>query len=60
MIFWHAVALVNMGRLPESLPLFRRVFAMDKSWSTLLPRLPRSGILPDDPALLDRILAESR
>ena len=25
MIFWHAVALVNMGRVDESLPLFRRV-----------------------------------
>jgi len=60
MTFWHAVALVNMKRLEESLPLFRRVFAMDPSWATLLPRLPRSGILPDDPAILDRILAESR
>ena len=29
MIYWHAVALVNMGRVDESLPLFRKVFAMD-------------------------------
>ncbi|HEV2837475.1 MAG TPA: DUF1028 domain-containing protein, partial [Pyrinomonadaceae bacterium] len=25
MIYWHAVALVNMGRVEESLPLFRKV-----------------------------------
>ena len=49
MIYWHAVALVNMGRVDESLPLFRKVFAMDKNWATLTPRLPKSGLLPDDP-----------
>ncbi len=60
MIFWHAVALVNLGRVEESLPLFRRVFKMDASWATLVPRLPRSGILPDDSAILDRIVSQSR
>jgi uncharacterized Ntn-hydrolase superfamily protein len=29
MVYWHAVALVNMGRVDDSLPLFRRAFAMD-------------------------------
>lgn len=57
MIYWHAVALVNMGRVDESLPLFRRVFAMDKNWITLTPRLPKSGLLPDDPKLIQRIVA---
>ena len=57
MIYWHAVALVNMGRVDESLPLFRRVFAMDKSWITLTPRLPKSGLLPDDPKLIERIVS---
>lgn len=59
MIYWHAVALVNMGRVDESLPLFRKVFAMDKNWATLTPRLPKSGLLPDDPKLIDRILSVS-
>jgi uncharacterized Ntn-hydrolase superfamily protein len=49
MIYWHAVALVNMGRLDDSLPLFKRVFAMDKNWATLTPRLVKVGLLPDDP-----------
>lgn len=57
MIYWHAVALVNMGRVEESLPLFRKVFAMDRNWLTLTPRLPKSGLLPDDPKLIDRIVS---
>src|SRR5688572_16560284 len=57
MIYWHAVALVNMARVDEALPLFRKVFAMDKNWATLTPRLPRSGLLPDDPKLIERIVS---
>ena len=57
MIYWHAVALVNMGRVDESLPLFRKVFAMDSNWRTLTPRLPKSGLLPDDPKIIQRIVA---
>lgn len=60
MIYWHAVALVNMGRVEESLPLFRRVFAMDRNWIILTPRLPKSGLLPDDPKLINRIVSVGR
>jgi uncharacterized Ntn-hydrolase superfamily protein len=55
MIYWHAVALVNMNRVEESLPLFRKVFAMDKNWVTLTPRLAKAGLLPDDAKLIERI-----
>ena len=57
MIYWHAVALVNMGRVDESLPLFRKVFAMDRNWVTLTPRLPKSGLMPDDAAIIKRIVS---
>ena len=60
MIYWHAIALVNMGRVDESLPLFRRVFAMDPNWATLTPRLPKSGLLPDDAKLIERILSVAK
>jgi len=60
MIYWHAVALVNMNRVEEALPLFRKVFAMDKNWATLTPRLPKSGLLPDDAKLIERIVRESQ
>jgi uncharacterized Ntn-hydrolase superfamily protein len=57
MVYWHAVALVNMGRVDESLPLFKRVFDMDRNWVTLTPRLPKSGLLPNDPAIINRIVS---
>lgn len=57
MIFWHAVALVNMKRVDESLPLFARAFDMQPSLRELTPRLPRSGLIPDDPVMIKRITA---
>jgi uncharacterized Ntn-hydrolase superfamily protein len=60
MIYWHAVALVNMNRVEESLPLFRKVFRMDKNWMELTPRLSKVGLLPDDPKLIERILSAGK
>jgi uncharacterized Ntn-hydrolase superfamily protein len=60
MIYWHAVALVNMGRVEESLPLFRKVFAMDRNWAELTPRLAKVGLLPDDAKVIERILRENK
>jgi uncharacterized Ntn-hydrolase superfamily protein len=57
MIYWHAVALVNMNRTEESLPLFRRVFEMDRNWIELTPRLSKVGLLPNDPKLIERIIS---
>jgi len=55
MVFWHAVALVNMKRVDESLPLFAKVYAMDPAWRELVGRLPKAGLLPNDKKTLDRI-----
>src|SRR6188474_268253 len=60
MIYWHAVALVNMGRVDDSLSLFRKVFRMDPNWATLTPRLPKSGLLPDDQKVIERILSTAK
>jgi hypothetical protein len=57
MKFWHAVALVNAGKLPHSLPLFREIFARDPHWAELLPRLPASGTLTADAKTIALILA---
>lgn len=57
MKFWHAVALVNAGRTPESLPLFESVFHADRNWATLVPRLPASGTLTADEPTIRRILS---
>ena len=60
MDYWHAVALVNMKKVDESLPLFRRIFKKDPNWATLTPRLVPAGLLPDDKAIIDRILATAK
>lgn len=57
MVFWHAVARVNMGRVEDALPLFRRAFRMNPNWRTLLPRLVKSELFPNDPALIQRIVS---
>ena len=60
MKYWHAVSLVNMGRVDEALPLFREIFAMDKNWAELTPRLPGVGLLNADEATLKKILDTAR
>jgi len=45
-----------MNRIEDALPLFRRVYAADPNWRTLIPRLVKSGILPDDERLINRIV----
>jgi uncharacterized Ntn-hydrolase superfamily protein len=60
MVYWHAAALANMGRVEESLPLFRRVFKQDPNWATLTPRLVQSELLPNDPKLIEQILAVAK
>lgn len=55
MLYWHAVALVNMKRVDESLPLFARAFGMEQGWRELTGRLSRAGLLPDDTVLIERI-----
>jgi uncharacterized Ntn-hydrolase superfamily protein len=55
MVYWHAIALVTMNRIDESLPLFKKVFDRDPNWIELTKRLPKAGLLPDDPKLIERI-----
>jgi uncharacterized Ntn-hydrolase superfamily protein len=54
--FWHAVTLADLGRVDEALPIFRDVFSRNVDWATLLSRLPRAGLLRDDPEMIHRIL----
>jgi predicted Zn-dependent protease len=59
MAYWHAVALVNVGRVEESLPLFKKVFAGDPNWVELTPRLPKVGLLSTDDRGLQLILSQA-
>ena len=38
-LFWHAVALVNAGRVDDALPLFAKTYSIDKNWRQLPARL---------------------
>jgi uncharacterized Ntn-hydrolase superfamily protein len=57
MIFWPAVTLAATGKVNQSLPLFKKVFALDYNWAILVPRLPKVGQLPDDDELIKKILS---
>jgi tetratricopeptide (TPR) repeat protein len=57
MKFWHAVSLANAKRVDQSLPIFKEIFSKDMNWAVLVPRLQKSALLPDDPALIRKILS---
>ncbi|MEJ2422469.1 MAG: tetratricopeptide repeat protein, partial [Acidobacteriota bacterium] len=57
--YWEAVALAASGHLDRALPIFKEVFSKERRWVTLTPRLVKAGQLPDDPALLKRILDQA-
>ncbi len=56
MKYWHAVTLVENGRLEEALPLFKEVFSKNKNWKTLTPRLIKSKLLTVNEDELNKIL----
>ena len=56
MVFWHAVSLVNVGKVDEAVPLLQKTYKADPRWKELLKRLPKSGLLPEDPKLMTKLL----
>ena len=58
MVFWHAATLAGAGEVEESLPLFDKAFAAWPQWRDLVPRLVEVGLLPDDDAMVDKILEQ--
>ncbi len=57
MKYWTAVTLANNGKLSDALPLFKIVFAADKNWKELTPRLPKSGLLTVSEEDLKKIMS---
>jgi uncharacterized Ntn-hydrolase superfamily protein len=55
--FWQAVTLFMAGKEEEALPIFKQVFAREERWARLVPRLPASGLLPEDPKKIEKILS---
>jgi len=54
--FWAAVGMYTNGREKEGLALFREVFARERRWVDLIPRLAQVGLFPDDPKRIEEVL----
>ena len=57
MVFWHAAAMAAAGEADTTLPLFEKAFDAWPKWRELVKRLPAAELLPDNPELMQRILA---
>ena len=55
--YWSAVTLADIGRVKEALPIFRDVFSREPRLRTLIPRLAKSGLLPENKDLIDKIIS---
>jgi uncharacterized Ntn-hydrolase superfamily protein len=57
MKYWHATSLVNIGKLDEALPIFKKVFSKNENWKILTPRLVPIGQLKVNDDQLKKILS---
>jgi uncharacterized Ntn-hydrolase superfamily protein len=57
MQYWTAITLANNKQLDRSLPIFKKIFALDKNWKELTRRLPAVNLLTVSDAELKKILA---
>jgi uncharacterized Ntn-hydrolase superfamily protein len=53
--FWQAISLVSVGNLEEARPILEDVFRKEPVWKELVRRLPKAGLLPDEPSLIEEI-----
>ena len=55
--FWVGITLADAGREDDAIPYLRRAYTQNTRWAELVGRLPASGLLPDDEALIDRLVS---
>jgi uncharacterized Ntn-hydrolase superfamily protein len=51
--YWHAVALLGLGKIDDGLAILREVGRLDRNWIELTLRLP--ALMPRDESLKDRV-----
>ena len=56
MRYWHAVSLVNIGKLDTALPIFKDIFLQDSNWVELTRRIVLNDMLVTDPESLNKII----
>jgi uncharacterized Ntn-hydrolase superfamily protein len=58
--FWVGITLASTGRVEDALPYLARAYAQDARWADLVRRLPAAGLLPEDPELLQTLIARMK
>ena len=58
--YWAAVTMITAGQEKEALAYFREVFAKEPKWVEVTRRLPAAGLLPDDAALVAKIVDQAK
>lgn len=58
MQYWTAVSLANNKQVNKALPIFKKVFALDKNWKELTRRLPAVNLLTVSESELRLILRQ--
>jgi uncharacterized Ntn-hydrolase superfamily protein len=53
--FWAAISMYTNGRKDEALKTFRTVFARERQWVDLIPRLAKVGLFPDDAKQIEEV-----
>jgi uncharacterized Ntn-hydrolase superfamily protein len=46
--FWVGITLASAGQVDKAMPYLIRACRQDERWAQLVPRLPASGLLPED------------
>jgi uncharacterized Ntn-hydrolase superfamily protein len=54
--YWAAITMITSGQEKEGIAYLKDVFAADPNWVEVTRRLPSAGLLPGDPALMERIM----
>ena len=55
--FWQGVSLVQVKKLKDAKPIFKKVFKKNKDWMQVTKSLPKIGLLPKDPMVLREIIS---
>jgi uncharacterized Ntn-hydrolase superfamily protein len=54
--FWVGITLAASGQVEEAIPYLVRAYKQDARWAELVTRLPASGMLPESPVLIDKLV----
>lgn len=55
-VFWTGISLASAKRVDEAIPYLRRAYVADARWAELVTRLPEVGLLPNEQALVTRLV----